>query len=269
MLSTKHFEACSQHTQAFKSSDNFKFYFGSFVEDFFDVSSGGESSSSSIADPTEKDFLKQIESFPKAASQKRRASNATPCSLMTSQTNSFRNSQTKSNQKTNRPSCYVNSTDEELLWFVIDNAVAILTNTPNKIIKAVELANVLKKKVGRKLLARVKDLCGGLLFLLERHSQIFIVHRIPKRDMVQLALNYNYLDSNKPSHVNKQAQRRMSRPHQASIPFLDIDQLLADFDYILEEADLYRAPLSEPSVSPLMDAFETLLLPTPTYTTVW
>jgi len=245
MNSSKQLQGFSKHTQFFKSSDNFRFCFGSSTEDFSNASSGGESSSSSIADPTEPDGFDQIEHFTAQAYPQPRTWNSPSCVYNAS---------------------YMNSTDTKQLCFVVENAVTIVANTPNKILKAVELANMLRKKVGRKQLARVKELCGGLLFLLERYSQIFIVHRIPKKDMVQLASNY--LAKSNLFHIYQQAHAILSLPNQASIPFLDIDQLISDVDDIFEESYLYCAPFSEPSVALFMDSFEPWFLPAATYSTV-
>ena len=53
-------------------------------------------------------------------------------------------------------------------------------------LKAVELANALRGKLGVHLLGHVRDLFGGLLTLLERQPHVFRVVRIPKNDHVIL-----------------------------------------------------------------------------------
>ena len=53
-------------------------------------------------------------------------------------------------------------------------------------LKAVELANSLRSKLGVQLLAHVRDVFGGLLNLLERRPDTFEVVRIPKNDHVVL-----------------------------------------------------------------------------------
>lgn len=56
-------------------------------------------------------------------------------------------------------------------------------------LKAVELANSLRSKLGVHLLAHVRDVFGGLLNLLERRPDTFDVVRIPKNDHVVLVQN--------------------------------------------------------------------------------
>jgi hypothetical protein len=53
-------------------------------------------------------------------------------------------------------------------------------------LKAVELANALRSRLGVHLLAHVRDVFGGLLTLLERRPEVFLVVRIPKNDHVIL-----------------------------------------------------------------------------------
>ena len=53
-------------------------------------------------------------------------------------------------------------------------------------IKAVELANVVRGRIGTAAMARVRTELGGLLVVLERHPEQFMVNRIPKNDAVRL-----------------------------------------------------------------------------------
>ena len=53
-------------------------------------------------------------------------------------------------------------------------------------LKAVELANALRSKVGADVLAHIRERFGGLLSLLELQPHIFKVFRIPKNDFVAL-----------------------------------------------------------------------------------
>lgn len=62
----------------------------------------------------------------------------------------------------------------------------ILKDASNRCLKAVELANTLRARVGTEILALVRENWGGLLSLLERHGKDFRVDRIPKNDMVTL-----------------------------------------------------------------------------------
>lgn len=53
-------------------------------------------------------------------------------------------------------------------------------------LKAVDLANALRSRVGVEILGRVRLRFGGLLALLERHRHIIHVQRVPKHDLVCL-----------------------------------------------------------------------------------
>jgi hypothetical protein len=63
----------------------------------------------------------------------------------------------------------------------------ILTEAANHSLKAVELANTLRARVGTEILAQVRERWGGLLSLLEKLPGVFLVERIPKNDLVSLA----------------------------------------------------------------------------------
>lgn len=65
--------------------------------------------------------------------------------------------------------------------------LSILSDAANHTLKAVELANTLRARVGTDVLAHVRERWGGLLSLLERHPTLFRVERIPKNDIVMLA----------------------------------------------------------------------------------
>lgn len=56
----------------------------------------------------------------------------------------------------------------------------ILMEAASHSLKAVELANTLRARVGTEVLAHVREKWGGLLSLLERHTTLFRVDRIPK-----------------------------------------------------------------------------------------
>lgn len=68
---------------------------------------------------------------------------------------------------------------------------AILAEAAQHSLKAVELANTLRARVGTDALARVRERWGGLLALLERHPHLFRVDRIPKNDKVTLIASQN------------------------------------------------------------------------------
>jgi hypothetical protein len=62
----------------------------------------------------------------------------------------------------------------------------ILVEAASHSLKAVELANTLRARVGTEVLAHIRERWGGLLSLLERHPHKFRVERIPKNDLVTL-----------------------------------------------------------------------------------
>ena len=53
-------------------------------------------------------------------------------------------------------------------------------------LQAVELANMLRGRMGTDALAVARECHGGLLALLEKHPTLFAVERIPKNDAVTL-----------------------------------------------------------------------------------
>jgi hypothetical protein len=78
-----------------------------------------------------------------------------------------------------------------LAWETVEETVVretteILREASAQSLKAVELANTLRARVGTEILAAVRERHGGLLSLLERHGTRFRVQRIPKSDFVTL-----------------------------------------------------------------------------------
>mmetsp|Transcript_13820 Transcript_13820/g.40467 ORF Transcript_13820/g.40467 Transcript_13820/m.40467 type:complete len:656 (-) Transcript_13820:339-2306(-) len=69
---------------------------------------------------------------------------------------------------------------------VIRHTREILQEAAQHSLKAVELANTLRARLGTEVLACVREKCGGLLSLLEKHTEFFKVQRIPKSDTVTL-----------------------------------------------------------------------------------
>jgi len=78
------------------------------------------------------------------------------------------------------------SIDEKMVDRVIDCSVEILTDASNYTLKAVELANTLRARLGTSVLGEIRDYFGGLLCLLEKYPDTFNVQRIPKSDVVSL-----------------------------------------------------------------------------------
>ena len=62
----------------------------------------------------------------------------------------------------------------------------ILRDAARHSLKAVELANTLRARVGQEALVTVRERCDGMLSLLERYPAVFLVERIPKSDCVTL-----------------------------------------------------------------------------------
>jgi len=69
---------------------------------------------------------------------------------------------------------------------VFRNCHEILLEASNNSLKAVELANALRARIGTSILSEVRSEWGGLLFLLEKKPGMFQVERIPKSDVVML-----------------------------------------------------------------------------------
>jgi len=82
---------------------------------------------------------------------------------------------------------------------IVKSCKAILREAPRNTLKAVELANFLRSRVGSDVLARIREKWGGLLVLLERHTTRFRVDRIPKNDMVSLISSSDSLSSIQPT----------------------------------------------------------------------
>ena len=92
-----------------------------------------------------------------------------------------------SSQSATLGQCMSSASQEETIEdVVIRNCFAILEDAASHSLKAVELANTLRARIGTEILADVRERCGGLLALLEHQPDIFIVRRIPKNDFVCL-----------------------------------------------------------------------------------
>lgn len=73
-------------------------------------------------------------------------------------------------------------------------AVALTHRCHNVCVQAVELANVLRARMGTDALAVIRESHGGLLSLLEKHAPVFQVDRIPKNDSVSLVAGEDALE---------------------------------------------------------------------------
>jgi len=76
---------------------------------------------------------------------------------------------------------------------IVKSCRSILGEAPRNTLKAVELANFLRARVGSDVLARIREKWGGLLLLLEQHQTRFRVERIPKSDIVSLVVSSDSL----------------------------------------------------------------------------
>lgn len=74
---------------------------------------------------------------------------------------------------------------------VVGQTKEILQVASEHALKAVDLANALRNRVGVDVLGRVREVHGGLLSLLERHADVVTVRRVPKHDIVALAKPYH------------------------------------------------------------------------------
>lgn len=91
--------------------------------------------------------------------------------------------------RTMSPKISIQNLDERAIENVIaTNCYHILIDAADHSLKAVELANTLRARVGTEVLAVVRERWGGLLSLLERHTERFLVERIPKNDRVSLKM---------------------------------------------------------------------------------
>eukprot|EP00937_MAST-01D_sp_MAST-1D-sp2_P001672 g1672.t1 len=68
---------------------------------------------------------------------------------------------------------------------VVRTTRQMLTAAPGGRLKAVQVANALRARLGTAL-RDVLQLHGGLLSLLEHNDAVFVVHRVPKADFVAL-----------------------------------------------------------------------------------
>jgi len=71
---------------------------------------------------------------------------------------------------------------------VIECSTEILQEASGMSLKAVELANTLRARLGTPVLAHIREYFGGLLSLLEKYPDTFEVQRIPKSDLVKLKI---------------------------------------------------------------------------------
>ena len=91
------------------------------------------------------------------------------------------------NRLQQQPSSTVNGLSPDAVEsLVVKEAADILGEASMHRLKAVELANTLRARVGTEMLTAVRSNFGGLLTLLSKHQHIFRVRRIPKSDTVAL-----------------------------------------------------------------------------------
>lgn len=77
---------------------------------------------------------------------------------------------------------------EELRQDVMKSTRLILMTSEGHSLKAVKIANALRSHIGSEALVQVREMCGGLLNVLEMYPQVFRVCRVPKNDTVELVM---------------------------------------------------------------------------------
>jgi RNA recognition motif-containing protein len=90
------------------------------------------------------------------------------------------------NHHNNSKSGFSSLDDRAIENVIVSNCYQILLDAAEHMLKAVELANTLRARVGTEVLAQVRERWGGLLSLLEKHKDRFLVERIPKNDRIRL-----------------------------------------------------------------------------------
>jgi len=98
---------------------------------------------------------------------------------------SYANSVAK-NTKTYSNNNSSSSSSGETDLTVVKAAIEVLSQAASSSLKAVELANTLRARVGIESLGQIRERWGGLLALLEKYPDVFRVSRIPKNDVVTL-----------------------------------------------------------------------------------
>ena len=119
--------------------------------------------------------------------QQRPASTPLPVSLSSSHTH-YMHQANNEHSKSHGPSLLnlCGLEDSSVEDIVAKSCRDILIDAASHSLKAVELANTLRARVGTEVLAHIRERWGGLLSLLERHTHVFRVERIPKNDLVTL-----------------------------------------------------------------------------------
>lgn len=78
--------------------------------------------------------------------------------------------------------------------------------------QAVELANILRARMGTDALAIIRESHGGLLSLLEKHEDVFRVERIPKNDSVVLVASDDMIESLKLEELSGNGENGQAGP---------------------------------------------------------
>jgi hypothetical protein len=93
----------------------------------------------------------------------------------TGHSSSYANSVAK-NTKTYNNSSSSSSSETDLT--VVKAAIEVLSQAASSSLKAVELANTLRARVGIESLGQIRERWGGLLALLEKYPDVFRVNRV-------------------------------------------------------------------------------------------
>ena len=102
------------------------------------------------------------------------------------QTQAFPPPTIRGNSDSEESDTQVVATNSPIEEKVCSHCQDILSEASTNSLKAVELANTLRARVGTEILANVRVMCGGLLNVLEKYPDIFYVQRISKNDQVSL-----------------------------------------------------------------------------------
>jgi len=109
------------------------------------------------------------------------------CSIVSLKAMKAKTSHGRKNDIAGKSKLAKSSFQKNIVDRVVDTAEKVLCEAPNKTLKAVEIANALRGKLGVDYLHKVKATYGGLLALLQKYPNKFYVKRISKNDVVSLA----------------------------------------------------------------------------------
>ena len=130
--------------------------------------------------------------------------------------NSYHSHSVPPSQRPQNPQQHMQGQKLSVEDIVTNSCREILTDAADHALKAVELANTLRARIGTEMLAQIRERWGGLLALLERYQTLFRVDRIPKNDKVTLicSIGTNQLPS---SSAHSLASAIGAQPHSTPV----------------------------------------------------